>query len=59
MALSDIWTDVFFDATHHTTEPVHRNLQQTLAHEIDHLRGLLHFTSPYETLHSAQCGQVP
>ena len=33
-------TDVFFDATHHTTEIVHRNLQQTLAHEIDHLRYL-------------------
>jgi len=60
MALSQVWTDVYFDSTRHTMESVHRNLQQTLAHELDHLNGVAtHFGSPYSTLHSESCSLVP
>lgn len=60
MAISTVWTDVFYDSTHYTTnEVVHRNLQRTLAHELDHLNGSIHFASPYQTPNSEACSLVP
>ena len=62
MAIDVTWTDAFWDNAHYTVgEPVHRNLQQSLAHELDHLAGALpvHTTSPYSTPHSESCSLVP
>jgi hypothetical protein len=59
IAIENSWTDVFFDDSHHTNESIHRNLQQVLAHGLDHLNGETHTNSPSETPHSESCSLVP
>lgn len=62
MALSINFTDLYYDQDHTTThEPVRRDLQELLAHELDHLHG----TTPvhadqagYTTPNSETCGGV-
>lgn len=69
MALSRTWTTTFYDADHVTPiasggEPQHRDLQQVLAHELDHLAGSDHVGAatatpdPYNTPNSNACSDI-
>ena len=61
IVLSFAWVTNFFDASHATSgEPYQRTLQQTLAHEADHLAGLAHTDSAgILTPNSLACDDLP
>ncbi|MBA3645731.1 MAG: hypothetical protein H0W63_06080 [Gemmatimonadaceae bacterium] len=65
LVLADYWTTTAYDSAHATVvterEKESRTLQQLLAHELDHLNGVLpHMpNNDFETLHSQQCSDLP
>lgn len=69
VVVSRTWTATFYDTAHVTPtgqngEPQHRDLQQLLAHELDHLAGRDHVGSatptpdPYNTPNSNACSDI-
>jgi hypothetical protein len=63
MVISRGWTSTNYDSAHPTVnEPVQRTLQQTIAHEMDHIMGLFHLAGDggkYSTPNSSACSDVP
>ncbi|MEO6879163.1 MAG: hypothetical protein ABI205_11830 [Gemmatimonadaceae bacterium] len=61
MALSTGWTDINYDSNHEDGSAAHRDLQQALAHELDHLFGSTPIHTDQATLmtlNSQTCGGV-
>ena len=59
IAISNAWTDAYYDKYHTSSENEPRDLQGVLAHELDHTFGQGH-TDPkgYDTPNSLACGDI-